>query len=97
TTGWEALAGKPGVVQIVNALLDLPPGSQFNKRELAEFAGVSRNTVGEHADLLVETGVIEEVEYASSRYRPNTDSEVFESLYRLDAAVGRRIHDSPAE
>ncbi|MFB6177642.1 MAG: winged helix-turn-helix domain-containing protein [Halobaculum sp.] len=98
TTGWETLAGKPGVVRIVDALLDLPPGDQFNKRELADIADVSRNTVGEHADLLVDAGVIEEVEYANSRYRANTDSDVFELLYELDAAVGRRLHaDSDEE
>jgi hypothetical protein len=97
TTGWEALAGKPGVVKIINALLDLPAGSQFNKRELADIADVSRNTVGEYTDLLLEAGVIEEVEYANSRYQANTDSEVFELLYKLDATVGQRIHRAPDE
>jgi DNA-binding IclR family transcriptional regulator len=85
-TGWRTLTRKPAVSEIVDTLLDLPGHREFTKSELADLAGVSRNTVGTHADLLLAVGLIEEVPHAA-RYRVNTDSEVFELATKLDVAV----------
>lgn len=95
-TGWSALTGKPAVSKIVDTLLDLPGGREFNKSDLADLADVSRNTVGRHMDLLVDLGVVEEVSYAP-RYRVDTDSEVFRLLTELDAAASEQLRDADGE
>lgn len=86
-SGWLELTRHEGVPVIVDALLDLPPGREFNKTELAEFAGVTRQTVGKYADLLLAVEVIERVpETSPQRYRL-ADGEVVEAIFTLNAAV----------
>jgi hypothetical protein len=87
-TGWEVIASSDAVVSLVDALLDLPEHREFNKTELAEFAGVSRKSVHTHIGLLKQIELIREVPGTTpARYRFNTDSEVAEQLIKLDAAV----------
>lgn len=72
---------------LLDAVLDLPPGREFNKTEFADHAGVSRQTVGTHIDVLLETAVVEPVsETSPQRYRV-ADSDVVEALFELNAAV----------
>ena len=87
-TGWLALTKNKSVAYIVDALLDLPPHREFNQSELAKSAGVSRQSVYRHLDLLLQANIIERVENTSpQRYRFNQDSPVSESLIRLDGAM----------
>lgn len=73
---------------MIDALLDLQPHREFNQTELAELAGVSRQSVGRHLELLVETGVIEPVENTSpQRYRFDGESPVSKAITRLDGAM----------
>ena len=57
-------------------MLDLPPNREFNKTELAEHAGVTRQTVGNYTDLLCEVELIEEVPDTSPRRYRVADSDV---------------------
>lgn len=93
-SGWRSVTGKPSVSKLIDALLDLPSHREFNKSELAELADVSRNSVGAHADLLVELGLIQQVDHAN-RYRVNPDSEVFRLATQLDAAARDRLRSDP--
>lgn len=86
-SGWLHLTQHDAIPILVDALLDLPPGREFNKTEFAEHAGVTRQTVGNYADLLVEVEVIEEVPNTSpQRYRV-ADSDVVRELFELNSAL----------
>lgn len=87
-TGWKVIAKNDSVVEIIDTLLDMPPHREFNKSELADHAGVSRKSVHNHIDLLLQLDVVTEVPGTSpQRYRFNTESAVAETLIKLDGAV----------
>jgi len=89
-SGWLALTRNESVSLIVDALLDLPPYREFNQTELAEMAGVSRQSVHRHLDLLVTLEIIRPVSGTSpQRYRFTPESDVSEAIVRLDGAVNR--------
>lgn len=72
---------------LLDGLLDLPPGREFNKTELAEHVGVTRQTVGTYVDLLLEVEIVEEVPNTSpQRYRV-AESDVVQELYELNSAL----------
>lgn len=96
-SGWLFLTRNRSVNKMINGLLDLPPKKEFNQVELSEIAGVSRNSVGNHINKLLELQVIERVSDSSStRYRLNTDSEVTELLIRLDGKL-REVLQEPKQ
>lgn len=86
-SGWLYLTMNESVPIIVDALLGLPPREQFNKTELAEHSGVSRQSVTEHVDRLVALDILEAVPDTSpTRYRV-TQSNVVQELYELNSAL----------
>jgi hypothetical protein len=72
---------------LLDALLTLPPGREFNKTEFADHAGVTRQTVSNYIDLLLETDVVEEVPNTSPRRYQVAQSEVVEELFALNSAL----------
>lgn len=87
-SGWLVLTRNDSVPYVIDALLDLAARREFNQTELAELAGVSRQSVARHLDLLLSAGVVEPVENTSpQRYRFDPDSEVSRALVQLDGAV----------
>ena len=72
---------------LIDAILTLPPGREFNKTEFAEHAGVTRQTVSNYIDLLVETDVVEEVPNTSPRRYRVARSEVVQELFELNSAL----------
>lgn len=88
SSGWLVLTRNRSVAEIVDALLDLPPHREFNQSELAEQAGVSRQSVSRHLGLLLDVGVVERVENTGpQRYRFDPESDVSRAIIRLDAAM----------
>ncbi|PSP72965.1 hypothetical protein BRC86_10850 [Halobacteriales archaeon QS_3_64_16] len=86
-SGWLYLTQHDSVPVLVDALLDLPPGREFNKTEFADHAGVTRQTVGNYIDLLVKTDVVERVPNTSpTRYRV-AHSDVVAELFALNGAL----------
>ena len=86
-SGWLYLTQHDAVPILVDALLDLPPNREFNKTELAAHAGVTRQTVGNYTDLLIEVELIEAVPNTSpQRYRV-ADSNVVRELFELNSAL----------
>lgn len=87
-SGWLVLTKNESVPYIVDALLDAPPHREFNQTELAEFAGVSRQSVSRYLDLLVDIGIVEALDSTSpQRYRFDPENRVSEALIRLDGAM----------
>ena len=89
-SGWLAIAENQSVAHLIDALLDLPGHREFTKTELAEMAGVSRQSVHAHLDFLLAMGVVAPVEDTSpQRYRFVPESDVSRALAELDGAVNR--------
>lgn len=72
---------------ILDALLDLPPGREFNKTELAEHAGVTRQTVASYIDLLDEAAIVDQVPNTSPQRYRLADSAVVTELFELNSAL----------
>ncbi|MEZ3115735.1 hypothetical protein RYH80_07370 [Halobaculum sp. MBLA0147] len=86
-SGWLYLTKNDHAQLLIDALIDGHPDS-FNKSELADFAGVSRDVVHDHLDLLVELGVAADAGRGDrSRYRFDPESRVSECILEMDAAV----------
>lgn len=86
-SGFLHLTRHESVPIIIDALLDLPPGREFNKSELAEHAGVTRQTVGTYTDLLVEGEIIEEIPNTTPRRYRVANSDVVQELYEFNSAL----------
>ncbi len=86
-SGFLYLTRHESVPIIIDALLDLPPGREFNKTELAEHAGVTRQTVSSYTDLLLELNIIEEVPNTSPQRYQLAESDVVQELFELNSAL----------
>lgn len=87
-SGWMVLAKHPSVALMLDALLDAPPGWEFNQTEWGDRAGISRESVRKHLDLLLDVGVVEEIDASPHpRYRVNEEGPVMQALHDLNGAV----------
>lgn len=86
-SGFLYLTRHESVPILVDALLDLPPGREFNKTELADHAGVTRQTVSAYVDLLLEVDLIATVPNTSpQRYRV-AEGDVVQELFEFNSAL----------
>jgi DNA-binding MarR family transcriptional regulator len=72
---------------LIDAILTLPPGREFTKTELAEHAGVTRQTVSKYIDRLLETDIVEDVPNSSPRRYRVARSDVIQELRALNSAL----------
>ena len=72
---------------IIDAILTLPPGREFTKTELADHAGVTRQTVSKYIDRLVDLDIVEAVPNTSPRRYRVADSNVVEELFTFNSAL----------
>ena len=72
---------------LVDAILTLPPGREFTKTELADHAGVTRQTVSKYIDRLLDLDIVEAVPNTSPRRYQVADSAVVEELFALNSAL----------
>jgi hypothetical protein len=86
-SGFLYLTRHESVPILIDALLDLPPGREFNKTEFAEHAGVTRQTVSTYTDLLLELDIIEEVPNTTPRRYQVAESTVVRELFELNSAL----------
>jgi predicted transcriptional regulator len=86
-SGFLHLTRHESVPILIDALLDLPPGREFNKTELADHAGVTRQTVSNYIDLLLDTDIVEEVPNTSPRRYRVAESAVVKQLFELNSAL----------
>lgn len=83
-TALTQLLGNHPKVKILAALLS--EGNDINVSRIAELAGMSRSTVYNHIDHLINLGVVEHTRdiSGSPMYEINRDSEVAKDLAQLE-------------
>ena len=86
-SGFLHLTQHESVPIIIDAILTLPPEREFNKTELADHTGVTRQTVGTHIDRLLDLDVVETVPNTSPRRYRVADSDVVDELFALNSAL----------
>lgn len=87
-SAWMRLTRYETVRLLIDALLEAPPGHQFNKSELERRTGLSREAIREHLPLLVELGVVNELDEGQwPEYRLNTEGKVTRELFALNSAL----------
>lgn len=90
----EFVLGTPSrfelTVHAVRAVSTDAPLREHNKSELSDAAGVSRNAVHEHIDVLAELGVYNKLGGAISRYRPNENSVILKALIGVNEQIRDR-------
>ena len=100
-SGWLAITRHDSIPKMIDAMLDLPPHREFNQTELAEMAGVSRQSVSRHLGFLLDIEVIEPVENTSpQRFRFDPENEISQALIQLDGAmnaVGADLRENASE
>jgi len=82
----QLLGNGPKVSIIAAFLADPDPEFDYNVTEIAELAGVSRNTVYRHLDDLVDIGVIQKTRESggSPRYKLNKDNTAAKRIAQLE-------------
>ena len=90
-SGIRVLMQNESVGYMIDALMDMP-GTQFSKSLLAEKAGVSRQSVHAHITLLVNLGIVKEVDESDPVEYTLNDDEIVRLLYRLEGVVHRRLN-----
>lgn len=87
-SGWMTLVRYETTRFLIDALLESPPGREFNKSELSRRTGLSRNSVKNHIKLLVELGVVDELDDSGwEEYKLNDDGRVTTELFELNSAL----------
>lgn len=85
-SGWLYLCQHESVHLIIDALLQVDPKKEFTKTELADFAGISTQSVRRHIDRLVELGVVAETA-GGKRYHYNLESPVGRTIVELNGEI----------
>ena len=86
-SGWLYLTQHDSIPVLVDALLDWPTDREFTVQEFADHAGVVRQTVSKHREVLLEVELIEEVpDTYPQRYRI-TDSPATKELFAFNSAI----------
>ena len=91
-SGLRVLMQNESVGYMIDALMDMP-GTQFSKSLLAKKAGVSRQSVHTHIRLLVNLGIVKEVDGSDPvTYTLNDDDDIVRLLHRLEGVINRRLN-----
>lgn len=98
-SGWLLLTKSRTIPYVIDALLEAPPNRQFNQTELAQAAGVHRNSLAKYVDLLLELGIIDEAPASHPpRYHLRLESPVTRELFHLNDAINTvGFDDDPGE
>ena len=92
-SGWRILTQHDSVSYMTDTLLDMPD-QQFSKAGLADQAGVSRQSVHTHIDLLVKLDIAERVEDTGTvKYtRSSADEDMIRLLVKLNGLVNQKLN-----
>lgn len=89
-----ALFGTPARTKILSVLIS-ERGRDLSKSEIARQAGVSRTTVYEHIEELVELGVVQHTRKTrdgqSQRYQFDDERRIGAALHQLEGVTLRRL------
>lgn len=93
-SGWRILVWNDSVGYILDGLMDALPSTEFTKSELANEAGMSRQSLYTHLDLLLALDVLEPVEDSSpERFRVTDESALLALLHRVNGTVNEKLSD----
>jgi hypothetical protein len=92
-SGWRILTQHDSVSYMTDTLLEMPD-QHFTKAGLADQAGVSRQSVHTHIDLLVKLDIAERVtDTGTVRYtRSSADEDMIRLLVELNGLVNRKLN-----
>jgi len=92
-SGWRILTQHDSVSYMTDTLLDMPD-QHFTKAGLADQAGVSRQSVHTHIDLLVKLDIAERVEGTGTvKYtRSSADEDMIRLLVKLNGLVNQKLN-----
>ena len=90
-SGFLALTKHESIPILIDALLDLPPGREFTKTELAEHAGLTRQTVSNYITELQEFELIEPVPNTSPQRYQLAESAVVEQLFTFNSVLNATV------
>ena len=85
-SGWLYLCQHESVHFMIDALVQVDPRKEFTKTELAEFSGVSTQSVRRHIGKLVELGIVAETA-GGRRYHFNIESRVGQLIAELNGEI----------
>lgn len=95
-----ALFGTPARTKILSVFIS-ERGRDLTKSEIARQAGVSRSTVYEHLEGLVELGVVQRTRTTggghSQRYQLDDETRIGAALHRLEGVTLRRLLELDGE
>ena len=90
-SGWRILTQHSSVGYMIDALMDAPD-HHFSKSELAEQAGVSRQSVHTHLPLLRRLDIVAVVDdTAPAKYTLQSGAEIVRELHRLNGLVNAKL------
>jgi len=90
-SGWRVLTQHSSVGYMIDALMDAPD-YHFSKSELADQAGVSRQSVHTHLPLLRRLDIVRVVDDSSpEQYTLNSGDEFVRELHRLNGLVNAKL------
>lgn len=93
-SGWRVLTQHDSVGYMIDALMDAPD-YHFSKSKLAEKAGVSRQSVHTHLNLLLALDIVAVVDDSSPEtYTLNSGDEMVRELHRLNGLVNAKLNDA---
>ena len=96
-SGWLYLTRHESVPILIDALLDWPPTREFTVQQFANHAGVVRQTVSKYIGLLIEVGLVEELDDTRpQRYRIR-ESPATKELFAFNSALNAVGAEQAAE
>jgi predicted AAA+ superfamily ATPase len=87
-SGWEIAARNDSMYRIIDTLLEADQGYKFSKSELADEAGISRESLYQYLPTLVDCRVVRLVDSGGyDKVQFNPSSRVSRAIIELEAAI----------
>jgi DNA-binding transcriptional ArsR family regulator len=86
-SGWLHLTRHESVPILIDALLDWPTTREFTVQEFADHAGVVRQTVSKYLGLLIEVGLVEELDDTRPQRYQIRESPTTKELFAFNSAL----------
>lgn len=93
-SGWMEVSRYETLALVLDALLETPATREFTTKEIADKAGPTERSVGDHISSLVELGIVNKLEEdrEEARYTLNNQSPITQKLYELNETVNLVKH-----
>lgn len=88
-SGWMEITRYETLVLVLDAFLESPEAREYNTEELASKAGCTAKSIEKRISILVDLGVIDELQKdrSETRYTLNTTNPITKQLYELNDTV----------